>query len=209
MQLPDVNKPAEVKKQGTGSKKNEVPTAFKQTEFASSYEARLKQTPAVSNPKVEFQGTRGESKCILKPPPDPSLKRILDGADIDGINYKNAVPDFSPVTKAQLEIDYMFGGTGKHGSPARRLNFVQADQKLADQLNKSPELANQFGMNSGKITKTQIEKYRLANDLTWHELNDVKTIQLVPSEINSTFGHLGGEGEINAGAFKPSSFANK
>ena len=31
----------------------------------------------------------------------------------------------------------------------------------------------------------------------------MKTIQLVPSEINGKFGHLGGVGEINAGAFKP------
>ncbi|MCX2822932.1 HNH endonuclease [Bacillus amyloliquefaciens] len=39
------------------------------------------------------------------------------------------------------------------------------------------------------------------NKLTWHELNDVKTMQLVPTKINSEFGHLGGVGEINAGAF--------
>lgn len=33
-------------------------------------------------------------------------------------------------------------------------------------------------------------------------------MQLVPSEINSKFGHLGGVGEINAGAFEPGGFAN-
>jgi NAD+--asparagine ADP-ribosyltransferase len=31
-----------------------------------------------------------------------------------------------------------------------------------------------------------------------HELNDVKTMQLVPTEVNSDIGHLGGIGEINA-----------
>ncbi|MEO2211613.1 HNH endonuclease [Paenibacillus amylolyticus] len=31
---------------------------------------------------------------------------------------------------------------------------------------------------------------------TWHELNDGKTIQLVPSSVNSKFGHLGGVSEV-------------
>ena len=35
-----------------------------------------------------------------------------------------------------------------------------------------------------------------------HELNDTKTMQLVPTEINATFGHLGGVGEINSGAYE-------
>lgn len=31
----------------------------------------------------------------------------------------------------------------------------------------------------------------------------------VPTQTNSTFGHIGGIGEVNAGAFKPGGFANK
>ncbi|PRT02499.1 hypothetical protein C6356_26635 [Bacillus wiedmannii] len=194
---------------GTGNREAEVPPAFRQTDFASSYEARLNQTPALENPKVEFEGIRGESKCILKPPPDRQLKQILDEVGIEGIQYKNAVPDFSPTAKAQVEINYMLGGKGTYGGKARRANFVQSDQKLADQINGSSELASQFGMESGKISARDIKKYREKNKLTWHELNDVKTMQLVPTKINSEFGHLGGVGEINAGAFKPEGFANK
>ncbi|MDO7487315.1 HNH endonuclease [Peribacillus frigoritolerans] len=103
----------------------------------------------------------------------------------------------------------MLGGKGTYGGKARRANFIQSDQKLADQLNNSPELASQFGMESGKISARDIKKYRENNKLTWHELNDVKTMQLVPTKINSEFGHLGGVGEINAGAFIPGGFANK
>ncbi|MGI2812356.1 HNH endonuclease [Bacillus cytotoxicus] len=194
---------------GTGNREAEVPPAFRQTDFASSYEARLNQTPALENPKVEFEGIRGESKCILKLPPDRQLKQILDEVGIEGIQYKNAVPDFSPTAKAQVEINYMLGGKGTYGGKARRANFVQSDQKLADQINGSPELASQFGMESGKISARDIKKYREKNKLTWHELNDVKTMQLVPTKINSEFGHFGGVGEINAGAFKPGGFANK
>lgn len=57
-------------------------------------------------------------------------------------------------------------------------------------------------MEAGNIKVSDIEKYRVKNDLTWHELNDGRTVQLVPSEINSSFGHLGGVGEINAGIYK-------
>ncbi|HDV8367048.1 TPA: HNH endonuclease [Bacillus cereus] len=181
----------------------------KQEEFASTYESRFKQTSAETNSNVVFEGVRGESLCTLKPPPDPTLQKILNEAGINGIEYKNGVPDFSPVAKAQLEIDYMLGGKGAKGNTARDYNFKQANERLADQLNNSPELANQFGMEAGGITAKDIEKYRVKNKLTWHELNDGVTIQLVPTEINAKFGHLGGVGEINAGAFEPGGFANK
>ncbi|MGE6310948.1 T7SS effector LXG polymorphic toxin [Bacillus cereus] len=117
---------------GTGNREAEVPPAFRQTDFASSYEARYNQTPSPVNSKVEFEGIRGESLSTPKPPPDPILKRILDEAGIKGIQYKNGVPDFSPVSKAQVEINYMVGGTAGYGSAARRLNFTQADEKLAE-----------------------------------------------------------------------------
>ncbi|MGX5469653.1 HNH endonuclease [Bacillus toyonensis] len=194
---------------GTGNREAEVPPAFRQTDFASSYEARYNQTPSPINSKVEFEGIRGESLSTLKPPPDPKLKRILDEAGIKGIQYKNGVPDFSPVSKAQIEIDYMLGGKGNYGTKARTYNFAQADQKLADKLNDSVELARQFGMEPGGITAKDIDKYRTKNQLTWHEVNDVKIMQLVPTEINKRFGHLGGVGEINAGAFEPGGFAKK
>ncbi|WP_369802657.1 HNH endonuclease [Psychrobacillus sp. OK032] len=196
---------------GTGNVRNytDIPPAFRQNEFASSYKSRINQTPAEVNAKVGFEGVRGESLSTLKPPPDPQVKKILDEAGITGIQYKNGIPDFSPVAKAQVEINYMLGGKGDYGGKARRANFTQSDQKLADQLNISPELARQFEMESGTISARDIKKYRELNSFTWHELNDVKTMQLVPTKINSEFGHLGGVGEINAGAFGPGGFANK
>ncbi|WP_340024263.1 HNH endonuclease [Paenibacillus sp. FSL K6-1096] len=187
----------------------DVPPAFKQTEFASSYQDRLHQTPGKKNVKVSFEATRGESLATLKQPADPKLKQILDDAGVKGIEYKNSVPDFSPVAKAQVEVDHMLGGVGGMGKKARRINFAQADLKLVDQLNASPELARRFGMKAGSIKRSDVAKYRNRNGLTWHELNDVKTLQLVPTEINDTFGHLGGVGEINAGAFEFGGFANK
>lgn len=184
-----------------GGAVDDIPTAFKQTEFASTYEARLGQTPALVNKKVQFVGARGESLSTLKPPPDAKLESILKNAGVEGVYYKNGVPDFSPFSKAEIEIEYMLGGKGALGSKARDFNFQQANSNLAKQLNDSPSLAKTFGMESGNIKPRDIEKYRVQNNLTWHELNNGTTIQLVPSEINSTFGHIGGVGEINAGAF--------
>lgn len=40
-----------------------------------------------------------------------------------------------------------------------------------------------------------IIEYMSDNKLTWHELNDLTTVQMVPTKINSTFGHLGGISE--------------
>ena len=80
---------------------------------------------------------------------------------------------------------------------------------LEDRLNNLPELEREFGMEAGGITEKDIRNFRKKNKYTWHELNDCKTIQLVPSKINNTFGHVGGVGEVNAEAFEPGGFANK
>jgi rhs protein len=63
----------------------------------------------------------------------------------------------------------------------RNANFRQADELLARELEK---------------TRREIVKFRKENKLTWHELNDMTSMQLVPSIINSKFGHLGGVSEV-------------
>ena len=71
----------------------------------------------------------------------------------------------------------------------RNKNFSQANKKLAEKL------SNETGE---KWTSSKVSKWISENNLTWHELNDCKTIQLVPSSINHPiFQHLGGVGEIN------------
>jgi hypothetical protein len=80
-----------------------------------------------------------------------------DEAGIDGINYKNAVPDFLPVAKEELEIDHMLGGTGTRGEDARRANFKQADIKLAVQLNNSLSWLVKFGLTPGKLKRERLQ----------------------------------------------------
>ena len=62
---------------------------------------------------------------------------------------------------------------------------------LADEI-----LAKQWSTLEKPITKADIKKWRMDKNYTWHELNDGATMQLVPSSINSKFGHLGGVSEV-------------
>nr|WP_272914042.1 HNH endonuclease [Streptococcus oralis] len=89
------------------------------------------------------------------------------------MEYENAIPDFSPVSKGEVKITDM--------GIDRNANFRQADELLARELEK---------------TRREIVKFRKENKLTWHELNDMTSMQLVPSIINSKFGHLGGVSEV-------------
>lgn len=51
----------------------------------------------------------------------------------------------------------MLGGTSTYGDKARRADFTQSDRQLANQLNNSPELAMQFGMQSEGIKARDIK----------------------------------------------------
>lgn len=63
----------------------------------------------------------------------------------------------------------------------RNANFRQVDEYFYRELGK---------------TRREIVKFRKENKLTWHELNDMTSMQLVPSIINSKFGYLGGVLEV-------------
>ena len=138
--------------------------------FNSIYKDRLNQTPKNGG---AWTGTRGESKFISS---DDNVNGILLKYNQDGITYKNAVPDFSSVTEHQVEIPNMTTNRAK--------NFGAADSQLAADLG---------------VTKADIRNYRKDNVLTWHELNDMTTMQLVPTDVNAKFGHLGGVSEVRLG----------
>ena len=73
----------------------------------------------------------------------------------------------------------------------RETNFSQADEALA-------KIWNALKHNAQEWKAADVKAYRKANNLTWHEMNNMEYMQLVPTDINSTFGHLGGVGEYNA-----------
>ncbi|SIE28360.1 Uncharacterised protein [Mycobacteroides abscessus subsp. abscessus] len=140
----------------------------------STYKERLDQTPINNG---QWEGERGESKWISH---NPEVNQHLNDAGVDGIHYGNARPDFSPVTKGEVEIPNM--------TTNREWNFKVSDKLLADQWGVSPQ---------------DVLNWRKENGYSWHEEPDMKTMQLVPTIVNGRLGHIGGIGELNRGAVPP------
>lgn len=127
----------------------------------------------------EWSGDRGNSNWNpddnyvpgKNNPDGKTWKDIKEKYNIDSIPFENDEPDFSELSKGEVEIDDY--------TDDRDANFDQADEKLAEQRGCTPE-----------------EVYEWRNDkehrYTWHELNDCKTMQKVPSDVHGNVSHAGG-----------------
>ena len=105
-------------------------------------------------------------------PDKQTMGEILLEEGIDGITFKDGEPDFSEVSKGTVEIGDF--------TDSRPSNFAQADIELAKQRGCTPE---------------EIKEWRKENGYTWHECNDMKTMQLVPHKIHANVPHSGGISE--------------
>ncbi len=150
----------------------------KEIQFYSSYEERIKQTPREDGDRGEWSGERGESEFT---PNDEGVCNILERYDKSSISYEDAIPDFSEVAESTVEIDNM--------TENRVDNFRQCDEKCAEQWNmESRNDRTDWGARD-------VKEWRQENGYSWHERNDMKTCDLVPTEVNDYFGHLGGVSE--------------
>lgn len=150
----------------------------------SSFNKRLDQTP-VDDEWGHWSGDRGESEYIYDRQKTIRISedRYVTVEAGTKVTYRNCVPDFSPYQEAQVTIPSM--------TNSRSHNFNQADKALAELWTK-----NQY--NGRSWTAQQVKAYRTSNGLTWHEMNNMESMQLVPTEVNAGFGHLGGVAEYNA-----------
>ena len=146
--------------------------------YYSTYEERMKQTPREDSDRGEWTEERGESDFI---PNDGEVKDILEQHDKESISYKDAIPDFSEVAASTVEIDDM--------TDNRADNFRQCDENCAEQWNKEGR--------DGRAdwSPRDVKEWRQENGYSWHERNDMKTCDLVPTKVNDYFGHLGGVSE--------------
>lgn len=108
-------------------------------------------------------------------PENLSWKEILEKYGISGVEFKNGEPDFSEVSRGEVEIDDF--------TDDRSSNFEQADEKMAEQRGCSPE---------------EVEKWRKEHNYTWHECGDCKTMQKIPNEIHANIFHSGGVSEYKS-----------
>jgi len=105
-------------------------------------------------------------------PENMSWREILEKYGIDGIEFKDGHPDFSEVSKADVEIKM---------TSSRAINFGLARKALASE---------------GKYTEDEIKAWMEENNYTWHDHQDGKTMQKVPKVIHNNVQHAGGISEI-------------
>jgi hypothetical protein len=161
--------------------------------FHTTYEERLKYTPNEGE-RGKWENEPGESKFIPSSETDSgqAAKEKLAKYDVDGIEYVDAEPDFSPVSEATVEIDNMTGnrmdffdadGNRKQG------NFTQADIKCAEKWSEEGK--------DGKSdwTARDVNDWRKDNNCSWHERCDTKKMDLVSQDIHGYFNHSGGVSE--------------
>lgn len=167
-----------------------IRSSVESCDYPSSYKERLDRTPSIENPNGKWSSDRGESMFI---PTADRVREILRNKGLEGINYKDGIPDFNPISEAKVTIQ----GMSQHrlsqmGENGERIvgNYEKADTECAKAWN----LEQRDGKDDW--THQDVKKWREANEYTWHEHNDMKTCSLVPTEVHKVCSHLGGVSEI-------------
>jgi len=149
--------------------------------YQTSYKERMDHTPAAGE-RGTWEGKRGESKYIPTSETESGAKATEKLAEygMDGVEYKDAIPDLSKCSEESVEIEMTerrYGPTG---------NFTKADMSCADKWNSEKKDGRD------NWTAQDVADYRAANRMTWHECPDKKTCQMVSLDIHEYFGHTGG-----------------
>lgn len=150
----------------------------------TNYEARLTQLKKMKKGIGKWTGEIGESDFVLN---EPIV--LPDGVEITKVTYRNGVPDFSSYKIAEVKIARMTDNRDKAGG-----NYEQADEALAKQWNRVKR--NNRTNWKGSDVREFRENYPVK--LTWHEMSNMESMQLVPFDVNDTFKHYGGVAEYKA-----------
>ncbi len=189
--IPDCSK-NEIKEKDEMGK---TPDFSKLSSFINS-DGILRNTP---NTDGHWEGEKGDSKWYPdrdkipegrgSNPDGETWGKILDKHGIDGIDFIDGEPDFSEIAEETVEIDNMI--EDRYSNKAKDIigNYEQADEKLAEQWNET-------GKKGGPWTAGDVADYREQNNLTWHEKSDMKTMELVPTDIHANIPHSGGVSKI-------------
>ncbi len=142
------------------------------------------------NKNGHWSGDPGQSDFILDNPIE-----LPNGAKVTKITYKNGVPDFSPFAEAEVKISSMsqYRYTWQAEAAGKDIvgNFEQADAALA-------EIWTRTRHNGHSWTARDISIYRSENNLSWHEMSNMDSMQLLPREVHMPFKHYGGVAECKA-----------
>ena len=167
-----------------------IESSVESCDYPSTYEERLDRTPTMENPHGKWTGDRGESMFV---PTDDGVREILQNKGLEGINYRDGIPDFGPISEAKVTIQGMsqhrLSQIDENGERTVG-NYEKADIECAKAWN----LEQRDGKDDW--TNKDVEKWRKTNGYTWHEHNDMKTCSLVSTAVHEVCRHLGGVSEI-------------
>ena len=163
----------------------------------------VKPTAHLPQNTGSFSGEIGNSDFV---PNNSAALAKMKEYGMESVPYRNNDADFTACSKhaspwgtvdGKVEIGHMTdqrnNGTWEYGRRPQGTshdpnydigNFAQADNEVAKQF-------KDLG-----VTGDDIEKYRKANKLIWHESADGKTMMLVPEEIHEACRHSGGVSEM-------------
>ncbi|MDP9858318.1 NAD+--asparagine ADP-ribosyltransferase [Olsenella profusa DSM 13989] len=149
--------------------------------YLTTYEERLNQ--CAKEELFENPDMRGESMARpdLTTDTGQKAKERLAEYGQEGIWYRDALPDFGPVSECTVQIEDM---TSK-----RAKNFDQADDLCAKKW--SAEKREE----KSDWTDKEVAQWRKDNSFSWHECADMKTMNLVSRDIHEYFSHSGGVAE--------------
>ncbi len=118
-----------------------------------------------------------------------AVKEELGRVGVEGIEYRDYIPDFGPVAKETVTIDTMTSDIGTNKS--------QAYRAVADRWN-SEGRPDKGGNPKSDWTSRDVDEWKKENNLVFHECSDMHTCQFVPQTIHSYYKHYGGRSECAA-----------
>lgn len=139
------------------------------------------------DPERVFGGVRGNPRQI-------TAGEICEKYGFSTIKFENGYPVF-PKEVVVLSMDL--------GSPMgeRPQNLKEADELLvksrgegvpAELSDKVRSFMKAYGGGDWFTTRVQVEVFRKTHGLTWHEREDMKEVQLIPTEVHMMVAHDGG-----------------
>jgi hypothetical protein len=149
------------------------------------YTAREDRIACAKNSDGEWSGEPGNSKFTPTDKTDSglSVRDTLNQNGVDGIEFKDGIPDFSPISVEAVSIDM---------TADRPENYSRAYTALADKWNTEAK--------DGRTdwTARDAKDWKVANQLSPHECNDMNTVMFVPMDVHDFVKHWGGVAECKA-----------
>jgi len=149
------------------------------------YTSRAERMDFATRSDGTWMGEPGDSKFVPTDKTDEGVaaREKLSEYGMDGIKYKDGIPDFSKLSAETVKIDMTYD---------RPSNFSKAYKAVAEKWNSENK------DNRNNWTLREVKEWRQSNGLTPHECSDMKTVMFVPTSVHEVVKHYGGVAECKA-----------